>query len=377
MISIPQELVDSIISEVNGLTSLKACSLVCSSFREASQRILLRSLRIADNTPDYTAAYTLLVESPHIARYIRTLRVRLTWVALTAPSDTEVLVLLLEKLTSVDRFSIAADCAWDAISAVVPAVLNFIQRQKLDELHLSLIDDLPASVLAFTLTHASMLSFHLVTMGTSEPKSLRKEPIAVGQTKSLSLIDCNSLDNVLDQQDLRPYTANLQTLSIRPQLGYSGNAMSGAARTLKHLLLDCAGLILGPPVCRLPPLPVLRTVQFEIPFSHPGFYEVWFTAMFASFLPSIPPSVIEISVTDSTTVYPDPLPANTLAKIDNLLADYATGPSLRWRVGLPEAGPPYLHDFEANIQQRMPRLHLKRRVTVDWRDDPRKWPPRM
>jgi hypothetical protein len=67
---------------------------------------------------------------------------------------------------NVDRFSITVDCRWEDLSPVTLSVLDFIRQRKLWELHFSLAEDIPASIIALSLTHASavLTLFHYLTL---------------------------------------------------------------------------------------------------------------------------------------------------------------------------------------------------------------------
>ncbi|KAJ7333320.1 hypothetical protein DFH08DRAFT_881049 [Mycena albidolilacea] len=373
---IPQELIDSIIHEVNHTPSLKACSLVCSNFRRPSQQILLRSLTLDDYTPpNYGEASTLLTESPHVAGYIKNFGVRLTWVAVSAPSDADDFLRLLAKLTNVDQFSITADCRWEALFPVTPSVLDYIRRRKLRELHFSLVENIPASVIALSLAHASALSFSTITVKTASDQ-LGQLPKAGPTVTALSLFECDGVDNLLGREDLSPYTANLRTLSIRPQSGSNCNTICSAASTLENILFDLASLIRSPPY-RLPYLPSLRSIHFRLPSK--DYYEAPFTAMLTSFVPSIPPTLSVISVTDSGILSAERWLPSTFTTLDILLSDCATVPSLRWRVSFSrnEVGQSSFRSFEAIVQQGMPGMLEKGKLIVEWPDNMHKWPPRL
>ncbi|KAF7368608.1 hypothetical protein MVEN_00184700 [Mycena venus] len=375
--TIPQELVDSIIGKVDGTESLKACSLVCWNFRRPSQRILLRSLTLDDYTPRYSAAYVLLTESPHIARYVRNLTVRLTWVAISAPSDAEDFLRMLEKLTSVDRFAIAAHCTWDALSPVVSAVLNLIQRGRLEELHFSFIEKLPRSVLALSLTSVSALSFNHVIV--DESTEVPDDGLPAAKTlQTLTLFNCSGLDAVLARQEFRTYLANLRILRLGSHPGFSSDVMSIAGPTLEHILFDCSGLVFSSPMRSLPPLAKLRSIDFQFPINH--FYEDGFTAMLSQLFSTLPESVSEISVSDSSPTSPLELQLlNAATSLDRMLGKRAGRLSLRWRLNFPkdEKGLACLRSFAETVQRRMPTLHEKGELTVERRDDARKWPPRL
>ncbi|KAJ6493219.1 hypothetical protein C8R45DRAFT_1136244, partial [Mycena sanguinolenta] len=111
---LPQELVDAILSEVDDLASLKARSLVESRFRVPSQRILLDRITLSglskvdqSHLENYGAVRTLLEESPQIATYITTLKLRLHLPSVDMQAvDTDSLQRVLRHLVNVRQFTL-------------------------------------------------------------------------------------------------------------------------------------------------------------------------------------------------------------------------------------------------------------------------------
>ncbi|KAJ7333322.1 hypothetical protein DFH08DRAFT_966153 [Mycena albidolilacea] len=239
--------------------------------KNTGHQILLRSLTLAGYTPSRREARALLTESPHVAGYINN----------------------FGKLTNVVRLSITADCSWDVLSAAGPSVLDFIGRQKPRELYLSLIDDLPTSVLVFSLTHASTVSFNTVTVETITNQS-GQLPKACPAVTALSLFDSDGVDNLLSREDFSPYTTNLRTLSI---------GRSQVQPEMRSPVLP-ADWRISSSTCHLcsipyhlPYLPALRSIDFRL-FFFDATHEALLTAMLTSFVPFIPSTLRVISVTD-------------------------------------------------------------------------------
>ncbi|KAJ7063982.1 hypothetical protein C8F01DRAFT_1130029, partial [Mycena amicta] len=71
---LPQELVDSILGDVQNPTSLKQCSLVSPSFREPAQRLLFRDLSVMNDASRLRQLCDFLLENPRVADFVHNLR---------------------------------------------------------------------------------------------------------------------------------------------------------------------------------------------------------------------------------------------------------------------------------------------------------------
>ncbi|KAJ6562114.1 hypothetical protein B0H19DRAFT_1375318 [Mycena capillaripes] len=375
--TLPQELIDAIVYQVDATHALKACSLVSSQFRSPSQQILLRSLSLDDYPPNYNAASTLLDESPHIARYIKDFRVRLTWVPISAPSYVEDFLELVRKLLNVGRFAISAACDWDVLAPVIPAILDLIGRPNLTELHLSGIENLFPATLALSLASVPTLSLKQVTIATSNELhgDPTDPPCATAKIDRLILSHCKGLDDFFARREYSHYIATLRTLCIRPQSEFK-NVVSAAALTLDHIELDCLGTLINSRILRLPPLAALRSMEFVVNFLHTDTHEARFVDILASLLASGPATLKEISIMCPNYLSPTQRPLlQTLTAMDAVVADCASAPYLRWRVrcSMDEDGQ-RLCAFVKIVQDQMPRLNEKGKVSVDQLDEMRKWP---
>ncbi|KAJ7652450.1 hypothetical protein DFH06DRAFT_536062 [Mycena polygramma] len=183
MATLPQELIDAIVHELDDNKSLRTCSLVGPAFRRPSQRMLLRSLTLGDTTTlgdtcvgkPYTVALAFLNESPYIAPYFNRLDCMLPTVD-AAPGEIQALSAILPILRNVwychftgrrKPMGIVPQ-SWDNIPLPVSAaVLGVIQRGSLKSLDVRYIA-LPPAVLKMCFEAAPTLSRRLTSVeGTS------------------------------------------------------------------------------------------------------------------------------------------------------------------------------------------------------------------
>ncbi|KAJ6535561.1 hypothetical protein B0H19DRAFT_1271303 [Mycena capillaripes] len=130
--TIPLELIEAIVHEVDDAATLKACSMASSSFCGLSQCRLLRSLKLtaprARSTNGYSKLAALFLESPHVPRYVTKLELTVG-ISLQDPHKIKPLQEVLANLTNVRRCTIAGESTgleWDALALAVPAVMHLI-----------------------------------------------------------------------------------------------------------------------------------------------------------------------------------------------------------------------------------------------------------
>ncbi|KAJ7236047.1 hypothetical protein B0H12DRAFT_131279 [Mycena haematopus] len=160
MESLPQELLLAIIHEIDDIPSLKACALTGSMFRDASQRVLLRSLTLKG---DMQAAHTLLVESPHVATYITRLSIRfplsqglgMAKIEALQPTIQKIMV----KLVNVHQCILNFWEDLDQTPALVSTLFDFLERQPLRELHVRDASGVSPASLLRLLTTAPVVFF--------------------------------------------------------------------------------------------------------------------------------------------------------------------------------------------------------------------------
>ncbi|KAJ7610981.1 hypothetical protein FB45DRAFT_329362 [Roridomyces roridus] len=256
--SLAQELIDSILDEVNDFASLKTCSLVASSFRCRSQRILYRRVRLLDN---YGPIRALLHDSPRIASYIEQLDIHL-------PSRGELywtkehLRMILEtyKLANVRR-CLLRDSGWASshliLTEMSAALIEFLSRQSLSELILTSLYDIPVHLFLRFFAFAPKVQLCDIRIGSTEVM-----PIASHSGPQLLVVasKCDSVCDLFLRPRFLPYLASLRSLAITPDPNSDElQLISNVCSTLHHLhLFRPMGI---------PTLPFsfrqLRSVQFD------------------------------------------------------------------------------------------------------------------
>ncbi|KAJ7463647.1 hypothetical protein FB451DRAFT_458062 [Mycena latifolia] len=369
---IPQELIDAIVSEVDDKDCLKACSVVSSSFRGASQRILLSSLTLNGHL-DSTVC-TLLAESPHIVAYIKYLKIKLPPSHHHNPSEIQSLQLVLAKLTAVQECIVTGvypDARWaDLNPKLSSALLDFITRQSLRSLRLSIIKDIPRTVFHHLIVSVPMLSFFQTYIEEAVDGSLADGPPPSSSIESL-LLDpqSTSVSTLLTRPQFAAHTANLCRLSI--VLGDGMSMIWATARTLQHIRLDCTRLNAAHLRFRrqFPALPALRSLEIVLHFSQqmaPCFIDI-ISRILASDAHSKPATINEIIVTFCPTpMSPEPdfsarvftLPA----ALEKYLLSHPAVPRIRWRLQHHEES---YTQFTGFVRAAMPKMHVRGKVAFE------------
>ncbi|KAJ7676865.1 hypothetical protein DFH06DRAFT_1428756 [Mycena polygramma] len=296
----PQELIDAIVHNLSGKQTLKTCSLVSPQFCHPCQQILFRSLALDDYPPRYSNVLALLSESPHIAGYIKDLRVRLTWVPISDPSYVADFILLVGKLREVKRLAVAAVCDWDALAPVIPTIVNLIQMGRLTELQFAYIENLSPAVLALSLATTSTLSLTQVSVARSD-EPLEDDP-TTPLIRKLVLSNCTGLGHLLGRPEYSRYISNIQTLCVKPDL--SNQLVTAMGHTLERIELDCADLVIP------------RT----------GLDELWLLSAFTILLASAPTTLERLSIVMSDSkIIAQNMHMPLLGQLDIILAASGAG----------------------------------------------------
>ncbi|KAJ7247898.1 hypothetical protein B0H12DRAFT_733788 [Mycena haematopus] len=264
---LPQEIVLAIVHQIDDIPSLKACALTGSMFRDASQRVLLRSLTLKGNM---RAIHTLLVESPHFATYIRRLSIVFSFPGDRAPADIKTLQQniqkIIVKLTNVHQCILDLNFL-DQTPAFTLALFDFLASQPLRELNVRRPSG--ASILRL-LTTAPVVSFFGVKLdieGDLDPMFSLDNPQYTPRVEDLFV--CYSAPKVyqlLAHPQLKSLTSTLRRLSIL-EYGSAWRSVlpqfiSAAPPTLEHLYL---GGLTGPII--QPAFPSLRSIEFCLQFN--------------------------------------------------------------------------------------------------------------
>ncbi|KAJ7670924.1 hypothetical protein DFH06DRAFT_1370238 [Mycena polygramma] len=320
MTTVPQELIDEILYNVDDIEGLKACALVGSSFREPSQRILLHSHTLipsrAEQTRDFLA---LLAESPHIAAYLTRFNFRLNFSPDAISAAFSHLQGTLDRLGNVRHCTIVGGSwrkPWDdttRISALIPVKTQILPTRGLPM----------GSVLT-----------QLVLDETTD-----------------------TICDVLSRPAFAPYMTAVRKLKMSPVISNDGSILSSVFRTLDHLCIDCTLLIIAGIFLDLPGLAVLRVIELTMP-AYKDSARWLVDTLFPALVSAQTPALKEIRITYPLGLQQFVIPAETLHAIDALMGGFPQLPRLCWHVGFDRA------DAAALIQQGMPMMHRLGKVFV-------------
>ncbi|KAJ7432881.1 hypothetical protein B0H11DRAFT_2209166 [Mycena galericulata] len=361
MAFIPQELINYIIWQLDDKDCLRACSLVSCNFREPSQRSLFPSLDLGRSVRTHEAAASLLAESPHIGSYVRKLSIQL------APSDApsngrgvESLRAVLDRLPNVTQCTVRGDafgCRWDGIKSHGSALLEFIERNKVAELRVLFMKDIPLPVLARIVATPRIVSFYHVVWNGGEHRGELAEVFACSSPamEQLRLEQSDSIGILLARPEFAIHRARLRRLGL--ELKPDNALLTAGSATVDH-------------VPSLAFLPALRSIDVGVQRYDDGTH--WFQDTLAAFLASSPPGLEELGITHLPMALRSPpkppkMRPVTLTAIDDLLAPTAV--RLRWRISFTGPGDTgqrtqCLAEFAGTLQAGMPRLHAAGQLIV-------------
>ncbi|KAJ6566876.1 hypothetical protein B0H19DRAFT_1258059 [Mycena capillaripes] len=370
MDTLPQELIRAIVEEIDEDESLKMCSLVSTNFREPSQRILLHALTLGSDSEDdeksYTAAWTLLQGSPHVAPYFTQLNCLLPNVD-AATADVQALCAVLGKLSHIRQSYLVGGMEdnhpWSKVPPqVAQGIADFFHRQRLEQLHVLSIGPFPKAVLALFLSAASTLTLVDASIDFSVPAIPNPPPPFTVQ--NLLLLTSPGIAEVLTVPELGPYVANIRKLWWDPAVESGDKLISVLAANLEHIRIHYEDRE-DEEALSLPPLPSLQSA--EIALIDEDSDDPRLINELSCILKAAPTTLREISIMCSPNGAL--LPPEILAAVDSIVADSATAPRIRWRLDLEDAqeDEPELSIavFEAPVKQAMPRLQEQGKVIVE------------
>ncbi|KAJ7472896.1 hypothetical protein B0H11DRAFT_2037711 [Mycena galericulata] len=374
MIQVPQELIDTILQEVEDTDSLKLCSLAASTLRGASQRRLLHSLTVNDGIlgsnrcRSYRAACSLVTESTHLADYITRLTLR---VSSDNASDASVQSLrqLLNKLRNVRRCTIEGDGgdSWDYLAPLMPVVFDFIQARNLTELHVMYLRQLPAPALVLLVSSTPTVSLYDVT---TQPDITVDVPSAASESKLGQLLiaglNTAGVCRVLERPEFASCTRNVRRLGldlIDPMRFFA--LISAVASTVEHIwfALDLSGFSLPPSHL----FPLLRSIDLSI---EPGNDErrlvVGMDLILAAQLPALQEIIITYHVSLINTPSLRPL---VLEAVDTSMGRSRAAPRIRWRLKFGYGDDVRIlqcvAEFASHVQRAMPTLCEMGKLTFE------------
>ncbi|KAF7367272.1 hypothetical protein MSAN_00789100 [Mycena sanguinolenta] len=383
--SIPQELVDAIVNEVGEIETLKACSLVASTFRHPSRRLLLSSLTI-EATKDHTPLSRLFSESPYIAKYVVCLTIK-TPVNGKASLDVECFSSILANLQNVRGCTLEGE--WHSPddkhnsrdSKIPPLLLDFLARQPLRELRLTHIELTPAVLWAFVAA-VPVLCFQDVSMqeattDTIAPAAVTSPPFF----NSLVLSFGADVGRFLSRPENISCVTKLRHLSIKGYFHFQDAVwfdplIQAASATLEHIQFDCSTRASQPWPVALPPFPALGTVQFSIPGMVSGIEKTVVISEAVKSLsslatPQMSPALANIIVNQWDTSLgtfnrDESLYVPLMRKLDAVLMAYPTTLCIRWALAM------YGEDrnwhwtrFVENMRRGMPGARTSGRLVLE------------
>ncbi|KAF7345334.1 hypothetical protein MSAN_01910300 [Mycena sanguinolenta] len=340
---LPPELVQTIVAEVDDIPSLKACALAASMFCNASQRILFRSFTLEPIL--VPASSTILEESPHIASYITRLSIQLgTYID---DASNERLSQNLQKNFANLKLANVRQCIMNGsfhcpkqTPTFVPALLDFLLRQPLCELHVSsAVQVAPATILRL-LTAAPVISF-------SEVYIEKHSKALLDRAQYTPIVE----DLFVDSDAREVYEIVVQSESL--------------ANTLRRLSIE----YLDPrrPGMTIPPLPLLHSFQFSLLFLNNG--KRWLSDLILSVM-STSPLLADIVISFLVNKRVGVRPSGALETLDAALAVHPMRPTILWRLhftsNVDENVRTEIFDkFTVGVQIGMPRSRGEKRLVLE------------
>ncbi|KAJ7652447.1 hypothetical protein DFH06DRAFT_1475274 [Mycena polygramma] len=243
MATLSQELIYTIVHEVDDKNSLEACSLVSPAFRGPSQRILLHTLTLGDDDgKPYTVALAFLYESPHVAQYFTRLACILP-ATNAPPAEIKAFARILPILSNVRHCYFLGDGRhrlrqpWRTIPRGVRLAMEAVfQRRSLHFLYMGVIGALPAAILEKCFGAASTLFLSATTVeGTiSEPVPSTVPPVV----QNLFLIGSPGMANVLLGGQFDSQLANVRRLWWNPVEDDGERPVSDVASKIEHVRIE-------------------------------------------------------------------------------------------------------------------------------------------
>ncbi|KAJ7463325.1 hypothetical protein FB451DRAFT_1266144 [Mycena latifolia] len=370
MPALPQELLDVIVGEVDDVAALKALSLTGSQVRDTSQRILLRSFSLTTGRwPNYAATKRFLEDSPHIAGYITRLAIEIP----QQHTDIETLQQVLNRLVNVRRCildGVSDIFHWDELPpAFASDLLDFLQRQPLRELHVTVIKRLPVSALCRLVMAAPILSFFFVYLNLGDVLPYAAAPYASAREHLILESESEDICTVMARPESIVGVASLRRLSIPPHYVHAEPLIHAAASALQHLRLYCQTLV-GALALSLPSLPLLNIIKFGLAFRDRAV--PWFLATLIRILaPTSSPLLTDIIVTffpviEPYNLRPYLLGTELMTALDNALAAHPATPRIRWRLDF--RGDAVAHDFDVfaeAVRRGMPKVQGAGRLALE------------
>ncbi|KAJ7133995.1 hypothetical protein C8R43DRAFT_638955 [Mycena crocata] len=277
---------------------------------------------------------------------------------------------LLNQLVNIRRCTIRGNSAhsWKSMCIVTQPLFEFLQRQKMAEIHLLYIMEFPRPEAAFLLSSsAKRLSFYDVTVDP-ENTDILHPPSSSWNGKSVLLsYGSEKLLNLLISPEFTPHVANIQKLGLSPFEDEKHNAVFTSATMLEHIRFNCR---LKSIILPLPPHPTLRSIELVLNYGQDSCLVQSLTTLLA---PTSAP-LEEISVSFAGVHDPafPPIKQQTLAALKALLSGEnvissvgtTTLPLIRLRIDL-KLNPRSVSDFTTAVQEVLASLHAEGKLVIE------------
>jgi hypothetical protein len=242
MASLPQELVNYVVDQLDDYSSLTSCVLVSTSFVAPAQQAIFKSLclrreRSTWGHPTLLAASDSLAAFPHLAAYIRVLQIDLV----DDDLEVEALESILRAVRNIERLIICGEgVPWTSIASTLNAAIqNIITLPSLHGLHLASIDGLPSQFIYRAASLVSALSTSRVDLEQSGDANYPPSLTSEVRLTHLILSDYGLRAKALCDLFLAAasYTARLERLCILNERESHSEFLSAIAPSLRHLSL--------------------------------------------------------------------------------------------------------------------------------------------
>ncbi|KAJ6503530.1 hypothetical protein C8R45DRAFT_973181 [Mycena sanguinolenta] len=360
------------------------CSLVARIFLDSCRRILFRKLLIAkdgDHHIESSVLWSRLQQSPHLGQYFENLVCVL--LSPDAPhAEVDALCAVLGHLANIRRCvlfgsDVQADrCQWHKLpSHLSAAILKFMQRPQLSQLHIFSFASFPGNILAMCLALRTV-----AFIDTSVDNiAITADVLASSSTgvEDLAILSSPDIVDILTSPQCSPHVAKIRKLWIADRAGMK--LLSTLAANLQHIGIDAdaSAANLGDFLPLPTQLPCLRSIEISLSLGRrngPSFIPI-----LASVARAASANLQEICVIYSSVHFSQfkrSLAPQTMAGVEEVISECIGSPRIRWRTESPTSESTF-DAFSASLTDAMPRLHTEGRLVVEkyssYDDSPFSW----
>ncbi|KAJ6484067.1 hypothetical protein C8R45DRAFT_1214935 [Mycena sanguinolenta] len=371
MDTLPPELIHAIVAEIGETGSLKTCALVSRIFLESCQKILFRSLTIADwdDHAKSSALPSRLQESPHLWRYVQSVVCVLP--RPDAPSaELDALCAVLGHLAHIRQCVLVGDPEidrdlyhWrDLPSQLSSAIVKFIARLQLSHLHVFSIASLPGDILNMFFAAAPTLTFLEASVDPMTTADIVAPSLSTLQNLAIS---CSpSIAEVIASPRCSPHVARIRKLWVDDA---GSRLISTMAQHLQHLRIDpdADKASLADFIPLPPQFPCLQSLEVALSFDQrntPSFITI------VSSVAEVASSTLEEICVTYAPLYIPPLDSSlapqTMAAVETAIVGCSDSSRIRWRLD-PLEREEFINGFSACLVKGMPKLHKDGRLIIE------------